>query len=78
MFETKEQKELRARLNNYKIEEVRLREEYEKLEKKIAKLPYNQLEKLKPMSDRKYAIECRLNYLTEQINKNINLLNMIS
>jgi len=78
MFETKEQKELRARLNNYKIEEVRLREEYEKLEKKIAKLPYNQLEKLKPMSDRKYTIECRLNYLTEQINKNINLLNMIS
>lgn len=78
MFETKEQKEIRARLNNYKIEEVRLREEYEKLEKKIAKLPYNQLEKLKPMSDRKYAIECRLNYLTEQINKNINLLNMIS
>ena len=78
MFETKEQKELRAKLNNYKIEEVRLREEYEKLEKKIAKLPYNQLEKLKPMSDRKYAIECRLNYLTEQINKNINLLNMIS
>lgn len=78
MFETKEQKELRARLNNYKIEEVRLREEYEKLEKKISKLPYNQLEKLKPMSDRKYAIECRLNYLTEQINKNINLLNMIS
>lgn len=65
-------------MNNYKIEEVRLREEYEKLEKKIAKLPYNQLEKLKPMSDRKYAIECRLNYLTEQINKNINLLNMIS
>ena len=78
MFETKEQKELRAKLNNYKIEEVRLREEYEKLEKKIVKLPYNQLEKLKPMSDRKYAIECRLNYLTEQINKNINLLNMIS
>ena len=78
MFETKEQKELRAKLNNYKIEEVRLREEYDKLEKKIAKLPYNQLEKLKPMSDRKYAIECRLNYLTEQINKNINLLNMIS
>ena len=78
MFETKEQKELRSRLNNYKIEEVRLREEYDKLEKKIAKLPYNQLEKLKPMSDRKYAIECRLNYLTEQINKNINLLNMIS
>lgn len=78
MFETKEQKEIKSRLNNYKIEEIRLREEYEKLEKKIIKLPYNQLEKLKPMSDRKYAIECRLNYLTEQINKDINLLNMIS
>lgn len=78
MFETKEQKELRARLSNYKVEEIRLREEYDKLERKIAKLPYNQLEKLKPMSDRKYAIKCRLDYLTEQINKNINLLNIIS
>jgi len=78
MFETKEQKEIRARLNNYKVEEARLREELEKLERKIAKLPYNQLEKLKPMSDRKFAIKCRLDYLTEQINKNINLLNIIS
>lgn len=78
MFETKEQKEVRARLNNYKVEEARLREELEKLERKIAKLPYNQLEKLKPMSDRKFAIKCRLDYLTEQINKNINLLNIIS
>lgn len=78
MFETKEQKEIRARLNNYKVEEARLREEYDKLEKKIAKLPYNQLKKLKPMCDRKYTIKCRLDYLTEQINKNINLLNIIS
>jgi len=78
MFETKEQKEIRARLNNYKVEEARLREELEKLERKIAKLPYNQLEKLKPMSDRKFAIKCRLDYLTEQINKDINLLNIIS
>lgn len=78
MFETKEQKEIRTRLNNYKVEEARLREELEKLERKIAKLPYNQLEKLKPMSDRKFAIKCRLDYLTEQINKNINLLNIIS
>ena len=77
MFETKEQKEIRARLNNYKVEEARLREELEKLERKIAKLPYNQLEKLKPMSDRKFAIKCRLDYLTEQINKNVNLLNII-
>ena len=78
MFETKEQKEIRARLNNYKVEEARLKEELEKLERKIAKLPYNQLEKLKPMCDRKFAIKCRLDYLTEQINKNINLLNIIS
>lgn len=78
MFETKEQKEIRARLNNYKVEEARLKEELEKLERKIAKLPYNQLEKLKPMSDRKFAIKCRLDYLTEQINKNVNLLNIIS
>lgn len=78
MFETKEQKEIRARLNNYKVEEARLKEELEKLERKIAKLPYNQLEKLRPMSDRKFAIKCRLDYLTEQINKNINLLNIIS
>ena len=78
MFETKEQKEIRARLNNYKVEEARLKEELEKLERKIAKLPYNQLEKLKPMCDRKFAIKCRLDYLTEQINKNVNLLNIIS
>lgn len=73
--EQQTERELRDKLEEITLELVKLYEELDKIEIKIIKLPYNKLEKLKPLSDEKFRIKSRMDYLEEERKRFINLLN---
>lgn len=75
-IEETQENEIRSKLEEITLELVKLWDELDKIEIKIIKLPYNKLEKLRPLSDEKWKIKLRMDYLEEQRNRFINLLNV--
>lgn len=75
-IEETQENEIRSKLEEITMELVKLWDELDKIEVKIIKLPYNRLEKLKPLSDEKWKIKLRIDYLEEQRKRFINLLNI--
>lgn len=75
-IEETQENEIRSKLEEITLELVKLWDELDKIEIKIIKLPYNKLEKLRPLSDEKWRIKLRMDYLEEQRNRFINLLNV--
>lgn len=75
-IEETQENEIRSKLEEITLELVKLWDELDKIEIKIIKLPYNKLEKLRPLSDEKWRIKLRIDYLEEQRNRFINLLNV--
>lgn len=80
MIQTKTEEErerkIRLELENITRELVKLNDDLDKIETKIVKLPYNKLEKLRPLSDEKWRIKSRIDYLEWRRNEFINLLNI--
>lgn len=76
--EKDEKKKIRNELENISRELDEINLAYEKIQRKIDKLPYNQLEKLRWLSDEKTRIYQIKNFLEKQKQEKTNLLNIIN
>lgn len=74
--EQQTERELRNKLEDITMELVKLWDELDKVEIRIMKLPYDKLDRLKGLTDDKFRIKSRMDYLEEERRRFINLLNI--